>query len=167
MSIASHCVHNLKQLQTILEKLTNEQYARPQEILSKSSIGAHVRHILEFYICLIRRGKTQISYDNRDRNKRLEEERSYCLQMIPAIISTLETCKTDQELLLLSSFSVKSDEVKVIKLKTSLFRELAYCLEHSVHHEAIIKIAINSLSNEVEMIETFGVAASTVRFNNN
>ena len=165
MSIASHCINNLKQLQTILEKLSNEQYARPLEILSNSSIGAHVRHILEFYICLIRRDKHGISYDRRDRNKRLEEERSYCLQMIPATISTLETYKTDQELVLFSNFSEKSDEV--IELNTSLFRELAYCLEHSVHHEAIIKIAINSLCHEIEMVETFGVAASTVRFNNN
>jgi uncharacterized damage-inducible protein DinB len=165
MNIALHCVDNLKQLQKIIENLTDEQYAHPQEILSCSSIGAHVRHILEFYICLIRADKIQISYDTRDRNKRLEEEKSYCLQMIPAIISTLETYKTDQEFLLFSNFSEKSDEV--IKLKTSLFRELAYCLEHSVHHEAIIKIAIQPFSNEVGMMETFGVAASTVRFNTN
>ena len=165
MSIASHCVENLKQVQTILEKLTNEQYARPLEILSNSSIGGHVRHILEFYICLMRKDHTEISYDKRDRNKRLEEDKSYCLQMIPSIISTLETYRADQELVLFSNFSETSDEV--IELTTSLFRELAYCLEHSVHHEAIIKIAINSLCNEIDMIETFGVAASTVRFNNN
>lgn len=164
MSIAAHCITNLKQLQTILEKLSNEQYARPLEILSNSSIGAHVRHILEFYICLIRKDQKGICYDKRDRNKRLEEDRSYCLQMIPAIISPLETCIADQKLLLSSNFSEKSDEV--VELKTSLFRELAYCLEHSVHHEAIIKIAINSLCHEIEMVETFGVAASTVRFNN-
>jgi hypothetical protein len=165
MSIVSHCVNNLKQLQTIIEKLTNEQYARPLKVLSNASIGAHVRHILEFYVCLIRRDQVQINYDKRDRNKRLEEERSYCLQIIPVIISTLETYKTDHQLLLMSNFSEKSDEV--IELKSSLFRELAYCLEHSVHHEAIIKIGINSFCHEIEMIETFGVAASTVRFNNN
>lgn len=165
MDIALHCVDNLKQLQAILEKLNNEQYSRPLNILTNSSIGAHVRHILEFYICLIRKERNEINYDKRDRNKRLEEDRSYCLQMIPAIISTLETYKDDHEILLRSNFSETSEEV--IELKTSLFRELAYCLEHSVHHEAIIKIAINSLCNEIDMIEKFGVAASTVRFNNN
>jgi hypothetical protein len=45
-----------------------------------------------------------------------------------------------------------------------LFRELAYDLEHSIHHQAIIKIAMKNLNSEYALNENFGVARSTIRF---
>jgi hypothetical protein len=57
----------------------------------------------------------------------------------------------------------KSDEDSV-KIKSSLERELAYNIEHAIHHMAIIKIALKTLFPKVKLADNFGVAYSTVRY---
>jgi hypothetical protein len=51
-------------------------------------------------------------------------------------------------------------------ITTNLHRELAYNIEHAIHHMAIMKIGINEVAPYVRLEENFGVAPSTVRYKN-
>lgn len=163
MNIIKYNRDNLTVIRSLVEALGEYQYCEPLDILSGASVGAHVRHILEFYICLLRENQGNIiSYDERERNHRIETERGFALIAIDNIILKLNGIKGDQPLVLKSDFSPEGNESML--LGTSLFRELGYCLEHSVHHEALIKIGIKSLQHEEILVKDFGVAPSTIRY---
>ena len=48
-----------------------------------------------------------------------------------------------------------------LEIETNYERELLYNLEHSIHHQALIKVALLQLQS-VEIPENFGVAQSTI-----
>lgn len=163
MNIIQYNVNNLTVIRSLVSTLSVGHYRDPLNILSGSSIGAHVRHILEFYICLLRdNGNSVVSYDERERNHRIETEKEFTLSLIDDIILSLNSLKQDKPLTLKSDFSAGEEDP--IFFSTSLFRELGYCLEHSIHHEALIKIGVKSLQVENVVSENFGVAPSTIRY---
>ena len=48
-----------------------------------------------------------------------------------------------------------------IRIETSFFRELIYCMDHCIHHQSLIKIALLE-QNLIHFIDpNFGVAFST------
>lgn len=49
-------------------------------------------------------------------------------------------------------------------LHSSLNRELAYVLEHGIHHQALIKMGVKQIKREELLDELFGVAPATVRY---
>ena len=49
--------------------------------------------------------------------------------------------------------------------ETSYHRELLFNLDHCIHHQALIKVAIITM-NEVEISKDFGVSYSTIDFRN-
>lgn len=162
MNLTEYNRKNLLSIHALLQSLNDEQFREPLPVLSGSSIGAHVRHILEFYICLLRANSdSPVCYDKRERNHRIETERLFALVIIDNVIAKLMDIKSDHRIVLRSDFSENGNDAK--ELDSSLFRELAYCLEHSIHHEALIKIGVNSMCDDAVMIESFGVAPSTLR----
>ena len=46
---------------------------------------------------------------------------------------------------------------------SSVMREVVYTLDHTVHHLAIIKIAIQVELNHIELDQNMGIAPSTLR----
>ena len=47
---------------------------------------------------------------------------------------------------------------------TSFDRELLYCLDHAIHHQALIKIGLKELQIADLVGDDFGVAYSTLRY---
>jgi hypothetical protein len=67
-------VEALNQLVSVVEQFQKSDYAKPLVMLSNNSIGMHIRHILEFYECLLNGYENEIvEYDNRPRRQQLEE----------------------------------------------------------------------------------------------
>ena len=166
MNIVKYNQKNLTEIHSLIESLSDEQFKEPLDILSGASIGAHVRHILDFYVCLLRANSMDtLCYDDRERNQRIENDRSFALVAVRNIRLTLEDIKSDRNMKLKSDFSSNGSEV--LLFDTSLFRELAYCFEHSIHHEALIKVGTKHLLNDSVLTENFGVAPSTVRHHSN
>jgi hypothetical protein len=62
---------------------------------------------------------------------------------------------------LLVDFSFDSKEGKW--LTTSLFRELAYTVEHGIHHQALIRIGVHQIDRDELLDEKFGIAPATIR----
>jgi uncharacterized damage-inducible protein DinB len=161
-----YCKENLYEIRKILENIDDEMYRSPLLYLSNASIGQHVRHILEFYICLMDGiPKGNVNYDKRERNLELENNPKFAVHTISKICSNLCQFYEDKPLLLIGDFASEEEADK--KIKTSVFREMAYCLEHSIHHQALIKIGMIEQGIEQLLNENFGVAPATIRFKNN
>ncbi|XLS28022.1 hypothetical protein ACJD0Z_12520 [Flavobacteriaceae bacterium M23B6Z8] len=155
---------NLNQLINLLHQLTETEFTSKLEILNQSSIGMHVRHIVEFYQCLeFAQQSGVVNYDGRKRDHALENSKTICLEALKNILHFLEVNKTDRSLELHCDYSKEDDEMGLLKISTSLLRELQYNLEHAVHHMAIIRIGINALDTAVTLDNSFGVASSTIR----
>lgn len=143
--------------------LTNEQYGHVSDYLEGGSIGQHLRHILEFYDCLLdgmRGGR--VNYDRRRRDLRISNDRFFALQRMDEIIDQLSKSGSVQPMFLEGQFS--TDESELIVTPTSWQRELIYCLEHSIHHQALIRVVLQE-TGLVHLIDhDFGIASSTIRF---
>ncbi|WP_340074996.1 hypothetical protein [Leptobacterium sp. I13] len=155
---------NLQYLKDALQKLNDEQFSMPLDVLSGSTIGMHVRHILEFYRCLMNSAHTkEVDYDSRVRDASLELSIHNCMQEIEKITTFLEDVKEDVSMKLKVNYAFDTSEEDTAQIGTSLYRELQYNVEHTVHHLAIIKIGIKALRQDFQLDENFGVAASTIR----
>ena len=52
-----------------------------------------------------------------------------------------------------------------VTIATTANRELVYNIEHAVHHMAIMKIGVREVAPYVKLSPDFGIAASTIRYN--
>ena len=155
------CKDNLAEIKILLQHLKQESYAQSIELFSGSSIGQHVRHVLEFYLCLLEGIPIQkINYDLRKRSLELETNIPFAIETIDAICNQLETIK-DGRINLEGIYSSPEGNSELIQ--SSLYRELAFCFEHSIHHQAFIKIGLREL-NLINLVSAnFGVNPTTIK----
>lgn len=145
--------HLLTQLREVMNQLDDGQYARPVTTLSGSTLGQHIRHILEFYIELHKGYETGVvDYDQRERDHAIETDKRVAIFHLNRIAGNLD--KPDRQLLL---------NVETLSIPTNYYRELVYNLEHTVHHMALIRIGINAVA-EIAIPDGFGIAASTLKY---
>lgn len=149
------------QLNTVLTQLSQHDYQRPLQVLRNSTIGQHVRHILEFYQSLTRGVPDyRVCYDERDRSLVLESNLDVARQTIQHLAESIKSIDSSCPLTLVSKLG---EPDAVIQTPTNIGRELLYCLEHAIHHMAIIRIGIEQTWPEVVVEAAFGVAPSTIR----
>jgi hypothetical protein len=155
-------IGQLLSIESLLSQIKDEDYHLPLTTLKGSSIGRHIRHIVEFYECLLLNsdGKT-VNYDDRKRNILLEENVKYTLGYISEIIDILEAIKINSRILLIANYQKQS-----VSMESSLYREITYNIEHTVHHLAILGIAIPIHFAYIALPENFGYADSTLQYLN-
>ncbi|HNP98965.1 MAG TPA: hypothetical protein PKK99_07915 [Bacteroidia bacterium] len=152
----------LQQLVGLIDKMEQDQYTSPVDALSESSIGSHVRHIIEFYQCLLKGVDSGfVNYDARSRNYLLETDQYFAVTVLLEIIDNINKVRTDKMLML--SMDLTTEDKPVI-VDTTFYRELAYNIEHAIHHMAIIKIGLNTAYPTISVEKNFGVAYSTLRY---
>ncbi len=146
----------------LADSLGNKQFSASPTIFFGASVGKHFRHIVEFYQSFITGiPNSSINYDKRERNARIENEKDYCKAVILEIQNSLD---------LIASNDNKPVEVEyeydgnIISSVSSTNRELIFCVEHCVHHLAILKLAIHAAFPEIEVSENLGVAHSTLQY---
>ena len=153
------------QLLQLVNQFEDEQLKMPLEVLNGSSIGMHLRHILEFYLCLFDAvACKELNYDLRKRDRSMETHTAACRECLAYLLKQLDTYKHDFQMQLYADYSLIDDE-NPVAVTTTYFRELLYNVEHTVHHLAIIKIGMQAMGGIFMTGEDFGVAASTVRNN--
>lgn len=146
------------QLSNIIKQLGDKDFSEKLEVLNYSSIGQHVRHVLEFYICLAQGLKVgKVDYDNRSRDLSIENDPKYAM-MILEELRLVFCCDEIEDTVLINTIDFND---VIINAKSSVRRELIYLIEHSIHHYAIIDIALRSHFRYVEIPQNFGVAYST------
>lgn len=152
----------LKQLLDVVEKITEDDFRKPSNALN-ATVGQHVRHTLEFFICL-EQGYCEgvVNYDKRVHNKVMENDKMKTLQTIRQIQHFITANQNDKELKLEVGYLPDSNDCEAIT--TNYLRELVYNIEHAVHHMAIMKIGIREVADYIILPADFGVAVSTLRY---
>ncbi len=152
-----NCKNNLLTIKKLLLVLDANTYFSALPIFSGASFGQHIRHILEFYGCLLA-AETTVNYDLRERNLSLERDKQAAIEYIDYICGVFEREEMSDKAILLEGDCCET------AVTTSLQRELLYCLEHSIHHQALIKMGLIVLNLQHLVGSEFGVAPSTIRF---
>lgn len=142
----------------VLDQLpAQSSYAEPCPALSDATIGQHTRHVIELYQCLLAGyGPGVVNYDDRKRNKLYENDKDKAIAVIREIQNGLE--KADKPLNIVCG---SLDET--VTILSNYNREVLYNLEHCIHHQALIRVALIS-AKEVVISEDFGVAPSTMQY---
>lgn len=141
----------------LLRQLTNDEFTQKNPELSNATIGEHMRHIIELFGCLLENyDYGLINYDERKRDLLLQTDKNEAITILEKYL--LELDKPNKELSLTYNYFSTIE-----LLQTNYFRELIYNLEHSIHHQALIKVALHSLPH-VRIPNSFGVAPSTLEY---
>lgn len=161
LKIASHNI--LDQLKALIEELSSEDFVSQVSILNGSTVGQHVRHTVEFFKCMIDGVPLGIvNYDKRNHDKSMEVNRSLTMQYIADMKKGITALNEQDSLQLEVNYGL--DEATNNIMATNVARELAYNIEHAVHHMAIIKIGVQSVRPDIVLSRDFGVAVSTIRY---
>lgn len=148
------------QLTATLVLLSDHQYTQQCKTLSHSTIGQHTRHIIEMFQCLISGFEEGVvNYEKRERNTKIETSREVANSLLQMICNMLK--HENKPMILQASYCDNSNEV--VYLDTNFYREIAYNLEHAIHHMALIKVGILEVSG-ISLPKEFGVAPSTLKY---
>ena len=163
MPINQSAINLLDQVKHIVRQLTSEQYMLPIPTLSNATIGQHVRHLLEFFLCLQDAQLTKsLDYDDRKHDHYLQTDVKLALSVTNALQGALEGQDKDFPIAMRVNYGIEAENT--IEISTTYHREMAYNIEHAIHHMALIKIGLKMAFPEVEIPEHFGVASSTIRY---
>jgi hypothetical protein len=129
----------------------------------QASIGQHYRHVLEHYECLCHGLATEVvNYDSRQRDVELETDISKAMDRTCNILDSLVSLdSTDLDRPCKSVQSLGYTAKEPLAVRSNIGRELAYCIGHSVHHYAIIRLICASV--EVDLPANFGFAPATLK----
>ncbi|ALL06932.1 hypothetical protein AQ505_16395 [Pedobacter sp. PACM 27299] len=148
------------QMKNMLELLTDQQYTEKIGMMSNSSIGDHIRHVIEFYLELNRGYSSgNVNYDLRKRDNVIESNKDFALLKLEEIMLSLD--KPDRQLELSGSYALVAETSFTVP--SSYHRELIYNLEHTIHHMALMRIAVAKISL-IQLPEYFGLAVSTIKY---
>ncbi|MBL4586248.1 MAG: DinB family protein [Flavobacteriales bacterium] len=153
-------VQTLSELKEVLSRLNAADYTfvNPK---GKASVGQHVRHSLEMYLCLFNEN-AEVNYDARKRDITIEVSSDNAIATVDAIIDRLHQVELDRPILHLTELPAVSDTP--LTFNSSLSRELFYVLGHLIHHMALMRILIVDEQPDFELTDSFGVAYSTLAY---
>ena len=150
------------QLSETLNQLSNEEYIRSSRILLNATIGQHVRHIIELFQCL-EKGYDEgiVNYEKRKRDYQIETNKELAAASLKTVYQNIE--RPNKEIILEAEDYY--DTMEIVSIPSNYYRELAYNLEHTIHHMALIRVGVNEVSS-VKLPGEFGIAYSTVKYRN-
>ena len=156
-----HAVQNaFVQLSESLEQLSESQYVQPCKHLGNSTIGQHVRHIIEMFQCLeLGYASGNVNYESRPRDRNIETDRVLAQELLRRIHAGLG--KADKPLVLEGVYN--DDASSLMQFQTNYYREIVYNLEHTIHHMALIRVGLAELAM-TDLPESYGVASATVKY---
>ncbi len=157
--IFKQITEQLQQLSRLLLQISNEQYARKITYLDAATIGGHSRHIIELIkIAIDGYEKGEVDYLNRKRDLLLETDRLFAIQTLQQIQNAIVL--PDKPLLVLAE---PFEDAVSLKVPSSYFREIIYGTEHTIHHFALLKVALIELNMTITD-PNFGMAYSTIQY---
>ncbi len=165
MEINAIAARTLEDALPYLRQINPELYRGHLDLLSGASIGEHTRHFIEFYQCLLEHitaeGKI-IDYARRRRDHALESDPEAAQRAIVALVERIRALPDDTPCAL--ACNEHFADGPPVFIHSNLSRELLYNIEHTIHHMAIIKIALQALVPGMVLPPHFGVAPSTIQY---
>jgi uncharacterized damage-inducible protein DinB len=154
----------LRQGLELIFGMSDEAYQEPVKEVFGRAIGAHVRHVLEFYECFFDGMRSGwIDYDARRRDRMVEQSRVFAMHKMESYLAAFST---DGRLERASKLRVRMEDAPDAVaadawLESSVPRELQVLLSHTTHHYALIAVGVRLLGYDVPA--RFGIAPSTLR----
>ena len=150
----------LHQMRTMIERLDDVEYASPAPGRSSGGIGGHVRHCLDHVSALIAGTRTGLcAYDRRHRGTAVESSRAAAIGEITELTcGLLHLDATTLEAEVFVETQLDTSESMVIT-RSSVCREIAFVVSHTIHHHAIMGQLMNARGLAVP--PRFGLAPAT------
>ncbi|MBX2810128.1 MAG: hypothetical protein KTR20_16025 [Cellvibrionaceae bacterium] len=156
-------LYTLDSAHALLSHLPVDFYTQVQQPYFDSSLGKHLRHIIDHYLCLQRDYEQGvIDYDRRPRSPQLETDKKYAMHTLEKLRDFLVTLKasvlkdTPLQVIMCSDVSIPSGHITL----SSWGRELQFLQGHSIHHFAMIAAMLKASGIDIDM--NFGMAPSTL-----
>ena len=137
---------NLKTLQKtrlLLSNLTNEELCNNSVSPYYSSLGCHIRHILDFYECVLNiDSDNHVDLTARKRNKKVECECNTAAEYLDVIVKKLENInlQAEEKITVIDDLGLGKTEIQY-----TLGALFAQANSHAIHHYAIINYILDSL----------------------
>lgn len=152
----------LQELRDLVRTMTPVQYTRPMgELFFDATVGGHVRHTIDHARSLVDgRIAGLINYDARQRGTSIETDPAVAVAELESLIHALDRLRTldHQEVVIIAIMPTRDGHA--VDLTSTLGRELAFVLSHTIHHNASIRGMALALG--LTPPPTFGYAPSTL-----
>jgi uncharacterized damage-inducible protein DinB len=152
----------LDEMIRLLLTLPTEAYcARPSRV--SGSIGEHVRHVLDHISSLVGANPSSVlTYDHRTRGTAVETQPGDAIREMMRLDAALERWgdRTLEDPVAVAA--VTSTDGQSVTGWSTLARELAFVMNHTIHHQAIVALLLERLDAALPG-ERFGYAPSTPR----
>jgi uncharacterized damage-inducible protein DinB len=157
--IIESTLKTLNKSKSLLSKISDEQLCNTSVSPYYSSIGSHVRHILDFYECILNCENNLVDLTDRKRDQNVENLTDSALEYLEVINQRLKllTSPLDQEIIVVDDMGMGK-----VKIKYTLSSLLAQANSHTIHHYAIINYILDGLNIEFNE-EQFGLNPTTQR----
>jgi hypothetical protein len=141
--IVQSTVKTLQKSQILLDSISNEQLCDASVSPYYSSIGSHIRHILDFYDCIFNVDENNnVDLTARSRNKVVERNCECAQDYLNQIIGRLNSASLDTDETVLVTDDLGMGKTEIPYTYGSL---LAQANSHTIHHYAIINYIFDSL----------------------
>ena len=154
-------IKTLQKSSRLLDILSNEQLSNHSVSPYYSCIGSHIRHVLDFYHCILEgASKKDVDLTERRRDLKMHECCNYALENVNRVVTSL---KELEEFNLDEVIQVKDDlGLGKAVIPYTLGGLLAQANSHAIHHYAIISYILDRLEITI-MDESFGYNPTTPR----
>lgn len=156
--IIQSTLNTLQKSQVLLDHLSNNQLCDASVPPYHSSIGTHIRHILDFYDCIFNTdSEDRVDLTARSRNKDVESDCICAQDYLNLIIGKLSSTSFDinNSVIVIDDLGLGKTEIPYTY--GSLF---AQANSHTIHHYAIINYIFDSLGIVINDAE-FGYNPTT------
>lgn len=161
--MAGPLVELLHELCEVLGRLSDEQYVQRPVGVIESSIGGHVRHCLDHVRSLLAAlGSGHLDYDRRERGTPVESSREVAIAQIESLAESLARADVAALARPLRVSVTMSSAGPPFEVRSTVGRELAYVLSHTIHHNAIVNAMVRTLGGWLP--ERFGYAPATLKY---
>ena len=141
--IIQSTLNTLQKSQALLDHLSNNQLCDASVPPYHSSIGTHIRHILDFYDCIFNvDSENRVDLTARSRNKDVEADCDCAQDYLNLIIRRLSATSFDMNGTVLVIDDLGLGKTEIPYTYGSL---LAQANSHTIHHYAIINYIFDSL----------------------
>ena len=152
----------LGQLRDLLEPLEPARYTAKPVTTYGGSVGGHVRHCLDHVSALLRGVQGElIDYEARQRGTDIENDPAAALaevQRLDAGLAAVPEAALEQHVT--TAIFLAADR-PALHAPSTVSREIAFVLSHTIHHNAMIGGMVKALGGDVPA--DFGMAPGTLR----
>ena len=145
--LLNSCLFTLDKTRFLLTTLEDTQLTDKSVAPYYSSIGSHIRHILDFYNCIVNEKNNQVNLMSRDRNLEVERSCTKALEYLDALEEALNGMNSEEDRILVVTDDLGSG---VLNLRYTFGALMAQANSHTIHHYAIINYILEQLGVSME-----------------